>query len=98
MLGEHLRFWRPLQFEPGQHFQGVKTGACLITGTLPGIMPALKMHFRLCAESKPPSRFRSAPLRSNPTFLATFFKAVNPFGNRIMSVSLTGATGTGANT
>ena len=37
MLGEHLRFWRPLQFESGQHFQGVKTGACLITGTLPFI-------------------------------------------------------------
>ena len=31
MIGERWRFWGPLQFESGQHFQGVKTGACLIT-------------------------------------------------------------------
>jgi|GEM_PF-2988333 len=34
-MGERLRFWRPLQFESGQPFQVVKTGTCLITGTLP---------------------------------------------------------------
>src|SRR5947209_3979779 len=63
-----------------------------------GIRPALKMHVRLCAESKPPSRLREAPLRSSPTCLATCFKALRPCGNRTMSVSLTGATGTGAQT
>jgi hypothetical protein len=36
--------------------------------------------------------------RSNPTSLATFFSAFRPSGNRTMSVSLTGATGTGAKT
>src|SRR5216683_485269 len=52
-----------------------------------GIIPALKMHLRLRAESKPPSRLREAPLRSKPTSLATCFKACSPFGNRTISVS-----------
>jgi hypothetical protein len=42
MIGERLRFWGPLQFESDQHFQGVKTGACLITGTLPPFIRLLK--------------------------------------------------------
>src|SRR6266581_1691313 len=50
-----------------------------------GIMPALKMHLRLCVESKPPSRLREAPLRSNPTCLASFFKACSPCSNRTRS-------------
>src|SRR3989442_15399815 len=38
------------------------------------------------------------PLRSSPTSLATSFNAFRPSGNRTISVSLTGATGTGAKT
>ena len=63
-----------------------------------GIIPALKMHLRFALESKPPSRLTYAPLRSNPTSFATCFKAFRPLGNKTMSVSLTGATGTGART
>jgi len=37
-------------------------------------------------------------LRSTPTSLATCFNAFRPSGNSTMSVSLTGATGTGAKT
>ena len=33
-----------------------------------------------------------------PDLFATFFNAFRPSGNKTMSVSLTGATGTGANT
>src|SRR5882762_2474967 len=54
------------------------------------------MHFRLCLESKPPSRLREAPLRSTPTSFATCFNTCRPSGNSTISVSLTGATGTGA--
>src|SRR5215831_15536347 len=63
-----------------------------------GIMPALNMHVRFALESKPPSRLTEAPLRSNPTSLATRFNAFRPLGNSTISVSCTGATGTGANT
>src|SRR5215471_18947663 len=63
-----------------------------------GIIPAWKIALRLTLESKPPSRLTYAPLSSNPTSLATCFKACRPSGNKTMSVSLTGATGTGANT
>src|SRR5215475_11996702 len=47
-----------------------------------GMRPALKMHLRLCAESKPPSRLREAPLSSIHTSLATSFNAFRPSGNK----------------
>ncbi len=62
-----------------------------------GLIPAWKMPCRLCAASKPPSRLREAPLRSHPTLLAIGCKGFHPVGTRTRSVSLTGATGRGAN-
>ena len=63
-----------------------------------GIIPALTMHVRLARESKPPSRWPEAPLRSKPTSWATRCKACRPSGNSPIAVSCTGATGTGAHT
>src|SRR3954467_4448952 len=63
-----------------------------------GNQPALKIALRLCLESNPPSRLRYEPSIFRSVSLATRFKAFNPSGRSTVSASLTGATGSGANT
>jgi hypothetical protein len=60
-----------------------------------GIIPAVKLIFRLCVASNPASRLRSAPLRTKPALWATFFHAFRPSGSSTLSSSFTGATGQG---
>ena len=63
-----------------------------------GMRPALKMALRLCLESNPPSRLRYEPSIFRSVSLAMPFKAFNPSGRSTVSVSFTGATGSGAST